>query len=652
VRVTSRARLDLQAEHEFPVNPLVVPDVAALTEPRDLHHYGGVALFVARAQARRPAFALSPANAAAVAGICTRLDGLPLAIELSAARITHLPPGAILARLDQRLSLLIGGPRDQPARLQTMRDAIGWSYDLLPAHDRALFRDLSVFVGGFTLEAAEWVSGLGSRVPETVSGRHSTTPDTRHPTPDTLDAIASLVGQSLLQQIGEDAGEPRYAMLETVREYAWERFTASDEADETRRRHALYFLAFAERHAARLGGVDMVESLDRLSTELPNLRAAFAWALERADAEAGLRLAAALYPFWNFRGHLSEGRGWLEEALAAGPTAMTTRIDGLLASAGLAALQGDNAAAQALAEEGLALANAHGYPFGEYRARFLLGIAAEWRGDIDLAASFYRASLAHRDQLADQHWVARSLASLADAVYLQGDLVQGAALAEEALEIARAAGHAWTQAVALGVLAQIAVDRADYGKASQLCADILALSQALGDRRGVAGVLGLLAGLLLAAGRPRRATHLLAAARALADGIGLAHAAHSLYSERVLAAARGSLDEQTFTVAWGEGLALSPADAFTDGFAEAELIAQRHDEANRSETDLTAREGEVLRLLAAGFSDREIGNALFISHRTVNAHVAHIFAKLDVHSRAEAAVEAVRHGYATAAAMK
>jgi predicted ATPase/DNA-binding CsgD family transcriptional regulator len=650
VLVTSRARLDLQAEHEFPVNPLLVPDVDALPEPRDLRRYGGVELFVARAQARRPEFTLSPANAAAVAGICARLDGLPLALELAAARITHLPPGAILARLDQRLSLLTGGSRDQPARLQTMRAAIGWSYDLLPAHDRALFRDLSVFVGGFTLEAAEAVCRRGGEAAPAPTPKAAGT--RRHASPAVLDGIAALVGQSLVQQIGADAGEPRYAMLETVREYAWEQFIVSDEADETRRRHALYFLAFAQRHAARLGGADMVDSLDRLSTELPNLRAAFAWALEWGDAEASLRLAAAHYPFWNFRGHLSEGRRWLEEALAAGPTAMTTRIDGLLASAGLAALQGDYTAAQTFCEEGLGLAGAHQYAFGEARALFLLGISAEWQGDVDVAASYYRESLRRRDDLGAPHRVALSLVALACVVYLQGDLDQAETLATEGAMLARAVGHAWTDAVGLGVLAQIAVDRADYGKASQLCAENLALSQSLGDRRGIAGVLGLLAGLLLAAGRPRRATRLLAAAQALADSVGLAHAAHFLYYERVLVAARGSLDEQTFAAAWAEGLALSPADAFAEGFAEAELVAQQHDEARRTKTDLTSREGEVLRLLTAGFTDKEIGDALFISHRTVNAHIAHIFAKLGVHSRAEAAAEAVRRGYATLTTVK
>ena len=369
-------------------------------------------------------------------------------------------------------------------------------------------------------------------------------------------------------------------------------------------------------------------------------------------APTALRVSAALYPFWNFRGHLSEGRAWLEKALAADSVDATTKIDGLLAIAGLAALQGDNTAARTVAEEALAQAFAHRYGFGEARALFLLGIAAEWRGDVDLAAAHYRESLRRRDELGAPHWTALSLAALADVVYLQGDLNEAQSLAGEGLALARATGHAWTEALALGVLAQIAIDRGEYAEAMRLCRENLAVSRTLGDQRGVAGVLGTLAGLLLAGWRPVRATHLLAAARAIADRIGLAHVAHTLYYERVLAAARAAQDESVFAAAWTEGLTLPLEQAVVDAFTEAELVASQAAAAASRDTELTEREVEVLRLLAAGYTDREIGEALYISHRTVNAHVAHIFAKLDVHSRAEAAVEAVRRGYAAAVNVK
>ncbi|MBA3450915.1 MAG: response regulator transcription factor, partial [Chloroflexia bacterium] len=396
--------------------------------------------------------------------------------------------------------------------------------------------------------------------------------------------------------------------------------------------------------AAGLGDTNMAGSLAELSADLPNLRAAFAWALARGNAEAVLRVAAALYPFWNFRGHLSEGRRWLEAVLAAAPAGTTTAIDGLLAIAGLAALQGDHAAARALAEEGRRLAAAQRYPFGETRALFLIGVSAEWSGDIERAVSFYEQTLARRDTLGAAHWVARSLASLADLIYLRGELERAQMLADEGLALAQEVGHAWSEALALGVLAHIAVDRGDLETALRRCAEHLAVSRALGDRRGVAGVLGTLAGIVLFAGRPRRAVELLAAARALGDRVGVAHLAHHLYYERVRAAAREALETPVFDTAWAEGLTLSAEQAIADALTEAQRIVQAASARKSKESQLSARESEVLRLIVAGMTDREIGEALFISHRTVNAHVAHIFAKLGVHSRAGATEKALRRG--------
>jgi predicted ATPase/DNA-binding CsgD family transcriptional regulator len=632
ILVTSRARLDLRAEHEFPVRPLAVPDVTAPPEMQALLGYDAVQLFLARARALSPDFALTAENAAAIVGVCARLDGLPLALELAAARITHLPPASLLARLDKRLPMLTGGPRDHPARLQTMRDAIAWSYDLLPARHQALFRNLSVFAGGFTLDAAERVSEAPSD-PLRV-----------------LDDIAFLVAQSLVQHVGESGAAPRYTMLETMREYAWEQLVEGGDVEEVRRQHATHFLDLAQDSARRLDGAEMVHYLDLLSSELPNLRAALTWALEQGASETAARLAAALYPFWNFRGRLSEGRRWLHEAMAAGVIETTTRIDASLAIAGLAALQGDHATARTLGEESLRRSREQGYHFGVMRALFLLGITAEWRGDIELAASRYRDSLRLREHLGPSHWVARSLASLADAVYLQGHLDEAETLASEALALARETGHAWTEALALGVLAQVAVERAAYREAACLCAENLHVSQALGDQRGVAGVLGTLAGAFLAAGQPRHATRLLAAARALADSIGLAHLAHAISYDRNLARARASLSEHTFNDAWTKGLALPLDQLIADALRESALLTPGSEPERGSDDELTEREVEVLRLLAAGSTDREIGAMLFISHRTANAHVAHIFAKLDVHSRAEAAAEAVRRGLSPSAA--
>jgi predicted ATPase/DNA-binding CsgD family transcriptional regulator len=639
ILTTSRARLDLQAERELPVDPLPVADDATVSMLEELHGIDGVRLFVTRARAVRPQFTLNAENAAAVAGICARLDGLPLAIELAAARVSHLPPASLLARLDPALPLLTGGPRDQPDRLRTMRNAIAWSYGLLERDEQALFRALSGFTGGFTLEAAEYVGGAGG------SAEHGDAPSV-------LEGVASLVDQNLVRQIGELGAEPRYVLLETIREYGQEQLAAHGETETVQQRHADYFLASAEAHAARLAGVAMAESLARLDVELPNLRAALTWSRDHGQIETLLRVAAALYSFWNFRGHIDEGRSWLETALArADPTiANTTRIDGMLASAGLAALQGDHAPARVLCQDALALACAHDYPFGEARALFLLGITAEWSGDVDLAASFYRQSLARREQLTDRHWIARSLAALADMDYEQGSLAEAEALAAEALALARETGHAWTEAFALAVLAHVAIDRAEYGEAVDLCREWLDVSRTLGDQRGVTGVLGALAGLLLASGQPGQAIQLLAVAQALADRTGLAHVAHSRYHDRVLSAARNQLTEPWFADAWMEGLALSTDESLAAAFAAVDDFATERQSgaSRRDETELTSREREVLRLLAAGHTDRQIGDALFISHRTVNVHVAHIFEKLAVHSRAQASAEAVRRGYTAA----
>jgi non-specific serine/threonine protein kinase len=556
------------------------------------------------------------------------LDGLPLAIELAAARIAHLPLEAILPRLERRLPLLTGGPRDQPARLRRMRDAIDWSYDLLSPQDQALFRTVSVFAGGFSLEAVEALAYPAQTDPTRA-----------------LDGVSSLVAQSLLQQLAAAGGEPRYTILETIREYAREQLEASGEAQEARRQHANHFLVFAEAQAARLGGAEIADSLIRLTADLPNLRAALAWAIgEGRDAEAALRMAVALNPFWRFRGHLSEGRSWLGLALSAGPTTTPARIDGLVAAAELAVFHGDLDAARTLGDEGLELARTHCYPVGEVRSLFLLAITAEWSGDLDAAVARYRQALKRRDHLASPEWTGRLLASLADALQLQGDLNEAAALAQEALTVARESGHAWSEALALGVLAHVAVDRGEFAEAQRLGHDYLHVAQSLGEQRGIAGALGTLAGVLLAIGQPERAARLLAAARALGDRIGVVPIAHYLYYQRVLAATRDSLDERAFAAAWADGLSLSSEEAFGNILEHVELHVPEAARVDLGATDLTPRELEVLRLVAAGRSNREIAELLYISVPTVKRHLTNIFAKLALPSRSAATAYAHTHG--------
>jgi predicted ATPase/DNA-binding CsgD family transcriptional regulator len=630
ILATSRSVLHLTGEHDVPVTPLALPPSGSPSSTADVAAAAAVRLFVARAGAARPEFVLTDQNAAAVAAVCQRLDGLPLAIELAATRITHLPPSSLLAKLDQRLPLLTGGPHDLPARLQTMRDAIAWSYSLLPLRDQTLFRTLSLFVGGFTLEAAEVVGDAGDEDGMSI-----------------LDGVASLVSQSLLHQVEEGGAEPRYAMLETIREYAREQLDASGEAEETRRRHAEFYLEFGEAVAAQLGGAAMAETLTQLATELPNVRAALAWSVESGgDVDAGLRVATALSPFWRFRGHLSEGRRWLEAALAAGPILMTTRIDGLVAAAEVAIFQGEYAAALRLGQEALHLATVHGYPGGEARAWFMLALTKEFQGDLEQALPLHRKAVERIKNVDATHWTSRLVACLADAIYMEGDLNQAETLAMEALALARTAGHAWSEVLALGVLAHVAVDRAEYENALQLGFQHIDVAQTLGARLGIGGALGTLAGVFLATGQPDRATRLLAAGRALGDTIAVVPLVHHLYYERVLTEARHCLDEQAFASAWATGWEMSPEEALADVLAEAEPLRRQTAALTGNEAGLSARELEVLRLLTEGRSDRQIAEALSISPKTAGNHVSSILAKLGVTTRTAAATYAVRHGLA------
>jgi non-specific serine/threonine protein kinase len=625
VLATSRAPLQLRSEQILPVEPLPLPSetaVFSVVEQND-----AVRLFAERAGAVHPAFAVTETNAAAVAALCRQLDGLPLALELAAARTTILSPQALLTQMRHRLHLLTQGMRDAPARQQTLAATIAWSHDLLDADTQALFRRLAVFAGGFTLAAAQAVSEAR-----------------REDTPTMLDGLASLVAQSLLSQVTEVAAEPRYVMLETIREYAVERLHASREAEETRRRHAEFFMEFGATLAEQLDGFAMAESLTQLATELPNLRAALAWSMEqRRDADASLRLAAALSPFWRFRGHLSEGRRWLDAGLAAGAIQMTTRIDGLVAAAELAIFQGEYAAARALGETGLKLATFHRFPGGEARAFFMLAMTADFQADLDRAVPLYGQAVARIDDLAAPD-ASRLLACLAGSHQIQGELEQAETLATEALALARKAGHGWSAVLALGVLAHIAVDRAEYAEGLQLGQECFGVAQKLGAKLGMAGALGTLAGVFLRLGQPERATRLLAAGRALADAIGVVPVANNDYFEHTLAAVRHRLDERAFASAWAAGWVLPPEEALADALADPEPFAQPITKAANDAADLTPREREVLRLVVEGHSDRRIADALCISPKTAGNHVSSILAKLGVTTRAAAAAHAVRRG--------
>lgn len=632
VLATSRAALHVSGERDVPVPPLAVPQSDPAGPVEVVAAAPAVQLFVARAQAVRPDFALTPANAAAVAAICRRLDGLPLAIELAAAQTRHLPVVTILEHLETPLTLLRGGPRDQPARLRAMRDAIAWSYDLLTADEQACFRRLAVFTGGFTLEAADDVGGKGEKGGRSV-----------------LDLIAALVDKSLVLMTEIEPGHPRFAMLETIREFGLAQLAASGDEAETRAAHAAFYLDWAARAEPHLIASGSSLWVERVMTERPNLRLAVAWALEHDDVEPVLRLAGTMLSLAYARGDPNEGQQWLESALALSDSAdPVLRVDALFTASALAQVQGDFARSTRLSEEGLAMAQAHGYDFGQGRALMALGITAEWQGDLSLAADHYGASHELMRGLNVNahlpHWTLLPVANLADVALLRGDYANASALAEEAVSGWREAGYLWGLAQALGTAAAAASERGDQVNAARLYEETLTLWLDADDGRGIAGTLAGIAAIATARGAVEQAARLLGSAWNVARTMGVRYLAHHVYAERVRSATRDRLDPAVFDAAWETGQALSTAAAIADARAVLALATNVRPSDPGALLRLSPRERDVLALLVAGQHDREIAAALRISPRTVQTHIASLFSKFGANSRVELTAVAVRRG--------
>ncbi len=468
--------------------------------------------------------------------------------------------------------------------------------------------------------------------------------------PSIVDSLAVLVDSSLVRRDPVARSEARLEMLETIREFGLERLEESADAEAVRAAHATYYLDLAEQAEPRLLVEGSASWVDRLALELPNLRAAVDWALMSGRAEQVLRLSGTLLSMAYARGDPAEGRRWLDAALAhRGDAPVPVQVDALFTASALAQLQGEFARSLGYSEEGLAISRAAGYGLGEVRALIGMGVTAEWQGDLAGAAAHYEAAhtrvqkieIAELGRMA--HWRALPLANLGDLAVLQGNPVQATRMAEEALALWREQGYLWGIAQALGTQAAAASMRGEPARAAGLFGDALAQWMACSDLRGIAGTLAGVAGVSAERGDLTEAARMLGAAWGLADAVGVQFLAHHLYAERVLAAVRTKLGDVAFLPEWETGRMWSMDEAIAA--AGAIVAARDHDgKEARAGHGLTARELETLRLLAAGRTDREIAAALYVSPRTVQSHVASVFDKLRVGSRAEAAVIAARMG--------
>jgi non-specific serine/threonine protein kinase len=475
--VTSREALRVAGEQRFPVPPMELPDPAGPADVVALGRCEAVALFVERAQAVDPDFALTPENAPAVAGVCAGLDGLPLAIELAAARVRHLPPRTLLSRLGRRLPLLTGGPRDAPPRQQTLQATLEWSHALLTPSEQALFRRLAVFVSGCTLEAAEAVC-----------------PAAGHLGQDLLDGLAALVDKSLLWREEAGGGQARFRMLETVREFASDRLWESGEAQPVEREHTAYHIALAERAQAAMRGPQQLAWLGRLEQEHDNLRGALQRAVERGRAgdagaaEQGLRLAAALWRFWYVRGHFDEGRRWLAQLLALPTGSLRTaeRANALNGAGSLARPQGDYATARALHQEALAIRRELGDKFGIAGSLNNLGLIARYQGDHARARVFFEEAIEINRELGNRRGEAVNLNNLANALHAAGEAAAARRLQERSVALFRGEGDEWGIAMSLCDLGDVVRDQGDAATARTLYEESLVRRRAVGDRRGMA----------------------------------------------------------------------------------------------------------------------------------------------------------------------
>ncbi len=724
ILVTSRAALHIQGEHEFPVPPLALPETTSTLLTEELAHYPAIALFLQRARAIKPDFDASPATVKTLEAICRRLDGLPLAIELAAARVKLLSPQALLQRLIHPLAILTGGTQNAPERQMTLRKTIAWSYHLLNAVEQQFFWRIAVFNGGCTLEAIEALYSSYAERSQLV-----------------LDGVTSLIDKSLLLQIGQGE-EPRITMLATIREYALEMLEASGEELLIRWAHASYYVALAEEAEQALVGPQQALWLERLEREHDNLRAAMNWTLKQKghDAERwielALRLGGALRRFWQMRGHLHEGQTFLVQALEASEGVevdLRARAKALIAAGTLASTQNDYARTETYCRQSLALFRELGDQQGTALSLYLLSVVPWMKGDSSAARSLtqealvlfremndkeriawalstlglidtqegkyasarmlYEESLALHRELGDRRAIAVSLLYLAQLLFIsQGDqaalsslleeslflftdlgekggianayflagqlaLREGNAVAahvqtEKSIVLYREIGHRKALADALAILARVKVAQGEQTAALSLYEESLAIARELKHSSLVASCLEGFAQVIAMQGQLWWAARLFGAAEALreASGTPIPGIERENYEQTVLAL-RAHLGELDFSRTWSQGRAMSPEEALSRRVQEAPIptvptTTIPTPPAPTYPAGLTARQVQVLRLLARGMTNSEIAHELGLSEKTVAHHLTHIFNKTNSENRASAVAFAIHHGLA------
>ena len=692
--VTSREVLRVRAEHEFVVPPLALPDRTSLTEQTKFSHYSAVNLFYQRVRAVKSDFLMTPANARAIAEICMQLDGLPLAIELAAARMKLLSPQALLARLSHRLQILTSGVRDSPTRQQSLRNTIAWSYNLLKAEERQLFRRLSVFTGGFTLEAIEAMHATLETDPGVVQ---------------VVDGVASLIDKSLIQRTEQEENESRLFMLETIREYALECLRESGEEESIERAHADYYLALVEDAEPHLKDAQQQLWLRRLDRDQENLRTALDWLIAHHEGKKAMLYCISLWLFWETRGNWSEGRRWLKTVLALPEAGEQTvlRAKVLSAAGELAYVQGDLQEARLLLTESVTLCHELDDDHGLVLPMSTLGRVLVRQGDHVAAASLMKECITLCRKLGSTWELSRSLLTLGTIAWFEGDLKQGIALTQESLMLAREMGDKARIAHALNNVGHFLMEQGDWVQARAQAEEGLKLLRELGDMVLLSSTLETLGSILCSQGDLEQAvacfteayskTQELGNETHITEGhslelerethiawylVGLAKVAFAQHqfmrAARLYAAVEVRLDinkafspkerdnlkltlsnlharlgEQVFQRACTEGRTMTieqilgnPDEIIMLEPALNESLPSSNDKISPISINparLTAREMEVLQLVAQGLSNVEIAEQLVISLLTVKAHMRSLYNKLGISSRSAATRYAIEH---------